>query len=431
MPYYSRTDNLKNFDWEIYLLNYPDLVDLKTRQDACLHYTHIGQYENRSDEIPNNFDAERYLKTYSHLWLKTERDAYIHFMKMGASYEQDNANINPLRLLISSEYQKIVEHNNQLLWEAPNHIEPFVLPPRPKAPTVSEPRPPQIPSVLKPPKGPPKNPRSTQPIVERRIPPKIVTKIEVIKPLKPTDTKTTFLVPKKLARKPVEPELKKISIQTVKRLSPTPTSMLVPKSRRVRPELKRIFVETVKRQAQPPVQLLPPKQLRRVIQEEESTTNDTPIRQVALKRSPQPPLQLLAPKQPRSKEQMVLQSPPPAKEKVILTVPSRPAQIPSQLLPPKLSRKVSIMEPPKKQDIEVKKRQPQPPSSLLPLRQLRSPRGFAISTKNPTPKMSSANHHFQPSHVREPKPDEIFIKEPPSVYFQRMGKKINPPVYLN
>lgn len=33
--------------------------------------------------------------------------------------------------------------------------------------------------------------------------------------------------------------------------------------------------------------------------------------------------------------------------------------------------------------------------------------------------------------VREPKEGELVLSEPPSVYFRRIGKTINPPVYLN
>lgn len=77
--------DMTNFDWEIYLLNYPELVQkgIRTKNDACSHYKSIGFWEKRSCSISDKFDAEKYLKTYAYLGLKTPRDAYMHFMRIG------------------------------------------------------------------------------------------------------------------------------------------------------------------------------------------------------------------------------------------------------------------------------------------------------------------------------------------------------------
>ena len=59
-----------NFDWEVYIANYPDLLVILTQKDALAHYAEAGQMENRTDEVPDIFDAEKYSKTFPHLSLK-------------------------------------------------------------------------------------------------------------------------------------------------------------------------------------------------------------------------------------------------------------------------------------------------------------------------------------------------------------------------
>ena len=75
--------DMKDFDWEVYLLNHPDLVakGIRTKNDACNHFKATGYWEKRSFQVPSSFNAERYMKFHSHLGLKSPRDAYIHFMK--------------------------------------------------------------------------------------------------------------------------------------------------------------------------------------------------------------------------------------------------------------------------------------------------------------------------------------------------------------
>lgn len=93
-PFVSRNivADMTNFDWEIYLLNYPELVQkgINTKSAACHHYKTIGFWEQRSCSISDKFDSEKYLKTYSYLGLKTPRDAYIHFMKVGTLMKKND-----------------------------------------------------------------------------------------------------------------------------------------------------------------------------------------------------------------------------------------------------------------------------------------------------------------------------------------------------
>ena len=82
--------DMKGFDWEVYLLNYPELVGrgIRTSENACDHYKKIGFWEKRSCKVPDSFDAEKYMKTHSRLGFKTPRDAYIHFKRIGPMIRQ-------------------------------------------------------------------------------------------------------------------------------------------------------------------------------------------------------------------------------------------------------------------------------------------------------------------------------------------------------
>lgn len=77
--------DMKDFDWEIYLLNYPELVakGIRSKNDAYNHYRRTGHLENRTSQIPSSFNAERYIRFHGHLGLKTPREAYIHYMRIG------------------------------------------------------------------------------------------------------------------------------------------------------------------------------------------------------------------------------------------------------------------------------------------------------------------------------------------------------------
>lgn len=122
--------DMKNFDWEIYLLNYPELVQngIRTKADACGHYKKIGYWEKRSCSISDKFDAEKYLKTHAHLGLKTHRDAYMHFMKVGSlikKHEGFKRNIQPYRLPVTTPQTK----KQTVVAEKPKpHNQPAFLP---------------------------------------------------------------------------------------------------------------------------------------------------------------------------------------------------------------------------------------------------------------------------------------------------------------
>lgn len=173
MSHILSSNALKKFDWEIYLLNYPELTDLQTQQDTALHYAHVGHLENRTDRISELFDWERYANAYKHLWLVTPREAYIHFMRHGLKYKQENSS-QPLHMLILAQYDKIIKHNQSLIKTPTIPLKPFTLPPRPKNQTSSpEHRQPHAPNVLNPPKEPLKTPRSDD-TIEDRLQPRVM-----------------------------------------------------------------------------------------------------------------------------------------------------------------------------------------------------------------------------------------------------------------
>jgi len=110
--------DLKNFDWEIYLLNYPELASkgVKTREDAINHYKRVGFFENRSSKILASFDAEKYIKEHSSLGLKTPREAYIHFMRVKSltkKNEEFKRNIQAYRVPVASQHRRPI-HNNKV-----------------------------------------------------------------------------------------------------------------------------------------------------------------------------------------------------------------------------------------------------------------------------------------------------------------------------
>lgn len=104
--------DMKDFDWEVYLLNYPELFSkgVWTKQDACNHYKNIGFWERRSSRVPDTFNASSYMQTHSHLGLKTRREAYIHFMNVGKVLrrnERFRQNIRPYRLPVASQRRPV------------------------------------------------------------------------------------------------------------------------------------------------------------------------------------------------------------------------------------------------------------------------------------------------------------------------------------
>lgn len=227
---------LNNFDWEIYLLNYPDLVDLETENDVCLHYIQIGYLENRTDKIPEIFDVEKYFNTYQHLRLHTARDAYIHFMKLGLMCHREGSK-NPLHLLVYAQYNKIINHNKSLLIKPPKHVKPFVLPPKPKTTESSGPRIPVAPNAFNPPKEPLKQSRPTQTIFDQ-IQPKVMATTPHFKQQIQT-TASSIIKPKPTQKPTIEPAQQSTLSQTresaptntdiPKRQPQAPTSIHLPK----------------------------------------------------------------------------------------------------------------------------------------------------------------------------------------------------------
>lgn len=100
---------MSDFDWEVYLFKYPDLIQqgIRTKKDACLHYKNSGFLENRNCSLPSSFDAEKYIRLYRHLGLKTPKDAYLHYMKIGTFFNKVKKHIpNDLPVDVSIFQQK-------------------------------------------------------------------------------------------------------------------------------------------------------------------------------------------------------------------------------------------------------------------------------------------------------------------------------------
>lgn len=135
--------DMKDFDWEVYLLNHPDLVakGIRTKNDACNHFKATGYWEKRSFQVPSSFNAERYMKFHSHLGLKSPRDAYIHFMKVGSVIKRTEGfkrTSQPYRTPIASQYRRPVITNTKTAVK-PNNKPPTTIHPLPN-PSFQRPR---------------------------------------------------------------------------------------------------------------------------------------------------------------------------------------------------------------------------------------------------------------------------------------------------
>lgn len=116
--------DMKDFDWEIYLLNYPELVEkgIRTKPDACDHYKKIGFWEKRSCKIPPQFNAGIYLKANSHLGLRNNRDAYIHYMRIGSMIKKNEGfkrGTQAYRMPLASQYRKPSDNNKTFIKQEP------------------------------------------------------------------------------------------------------------------------------------------------------------------------------------------------------------------------------------------------------------------------------------------------------------------------
>ena len=177
------TSQNNNFDWEVYMANYPELLELQTEQDALSHFHQVGQHENRTDEVPDIFDAEKYAKSVPQLSLKTLRDAYIHFMKKGLALQNQQSH-SPYENLFRAQYHKILKHNQSALHAPATSLKPFVLPPRPKiVPKTIAPHSqgrPKTPSILSSMHEPPKTLRPKPKVIENHQPSKVPASVPSI-----------------------------------------------------------------------------------------------------------------------------------------------------------------------------------------------------------------------------------------------------------
>lgn len=137
--------DMKDFDWEVYLLNHPDLVakGIRTKNDACNHFKASGYWEKRSSQIPPSFNSERYIKFHSQLGLKSPREAYIHFMKVGSVIKRNEGfkrTSQPYRTPVASQYRRpVIINTKSAAVVKPNNKAPTTIHPLPN-PSFQRPR---------------------------------------------------------------------------------------------------------------------------------------------------------------------------------------------------------------------------------------------------------------------------------------------------
>lgn len=126
--------DMKGFDWEVYLLNHPEL-GLRTKEDANNHYKKIGFWEKRSCSVSDKFDAAGYMARNAHLGFRSARDAYVHFMRVGRPATRNEGlqkNIRPYRLATAPSPHRRRVYNTAPVPATPPP--PLVLTPRPPPP---------------------------------------------------------------------------------------------------------------------------------------------------------------------------------------------------------------------------------------------------------------------------------------------------------
>jgi len=109
-------EDIEEFDWESYVSLYDDLKDIKTKEDALLHWINHGKNENRLcqniylfDDY-TDFDWEKYINNYEDLhYITTKEEAWKHFIHYGFN---ESRKINDICLNELNEYKKIIEHEN-------------------------------------------------------------------------------------------------------------------------------------------------------------------------------------------------------------------------------------------------------------------------------------------------------------------------------
>lgn len=109
-----------HFDWEQYLLLYPDLLTngYRTKIDAYKHWIYCGQNENRICKIDweksEDFDKDFYSKKYADLkenGIVTKEQLYMHWVKNGKA-ENRSASIKPLEVLYNNIIKHTIKPNN-------------------------------------------------------------------------------------------------------------------------------------------------------------------------------------------------------------------------------------------------------------------------------------------------------------------------------
>lgn len=70
------------FEWEVYLLNNPDLAGY-SETDARNHYVRYGKAEGRTSAMIDNFSWLDYVITYPDLRHMTRMEAYRHYIEYG------------------------------------------------------------------------------------------------------------------------------------------------------------------------------------------------------------------------------------------------------------------------------------------------------------------------------------------------------------
>ena len=93
----------KIFNWKKYVSNYPDLSEIKTKNDAWIHWNKYGLYEYRTLFTINNeyhyenFDFNQYLLNYKDLsGINTKEKLWEHWCTIGITQNRIFYDINSI-----------------------------------------------------------------------------------------------------------------------------------------------------------------------------------------------------------------------------------------------------------------------------------------------------------------------------------------------
>jgi hypothetical protein len=357
---------MSDFDWEIYLFKYPDLIQqgIRTKKEACLHYQNFGFLENRNCSLPISFDAEKYMRLYRHIGLKTPKDAYLHYMKIGAFFNKVKKHLqNDLPMDLSIFQQK-------------KELYPLR---KPKAPEAFHP---------------------VQPTTKPK--PHLVSHRLVALTNENYSTSTTM--PQRVVSSHRRPAV------APKQLHPVQPNMIV--------RHKPLLIDTPSQTSTTPV--LPLQRRRPIVvpkkfQPLASKTRQSPIVQVESSIEPSLP-QPIPITLPRRKP-------------LILSKPLRSEQPTTNIVLPVIQQPVPVMKkPPPYQNTfkPIRQSKPLPPRSQRAYR----PSIVNLNSKKPISPLLHTILTKTRHSVRQPKPNQLVLQEPPSSYFARLGV-LGPPKYLN